>query len=70
MKIEMLRIFSKITYDGWIKPPALISFGKRPIEWKTEDMENGMRRWVKSKYRYDLEIDLWLLKFYFRWDSL
>jgi hypothetical protein len=66
-KVEITRLFTKINYEGCITPPAIISFGRACIEWRNEDMGNGMGRTVVSKYRYDLKINLWLITFYFSW---
>ena len=67
MDITILRPFAKIAYEGYITPPAIISFGRACVEWRDEDMGNGIGRMVVSKYRYDLRINLWIIQFDFSW---
>lgn len=70
MKIEILKPFSEINYKGYITPPAFISFGKEIVGRKDEDIVYGVGRSVVLRYRYELKIDLWLIKFYFQWEKI
>ncbi len=68
MKIQFIRLFTKINYKGDITPPAIISFGQICIEWR-KDLGNGIGRSVVSKYRTDLQINFWLVILTFQWFS-
>jgi len=67
MRVQFLRPFTKIDYEGYGTPPAIVSFGRACVEWQNEDMGNGMGRSVVSKYRYDLLLNFYLIQFNISW---
>lgn len=69
MHIRLLKPFVFIANDGCAKEPHMIAFGKLPVEWKSEDVGNGMARSVVSKYRYIIEINLFLVVLFFHFEK-
>lgn len=66
-EITFTRPFVWINYEGYCIPPHIVAFGRACVEWKNEDMGKGMGRSIVSKYRCDLEINLWLIVLRFSW---
>lgn len=66
-QITFTRPFVWINYEGYVDHPHIVAFGRACVEWRNEDMGNGMGRSVVSKYRCDLKINLWLVVMRFSW---
>lgn len=65
--VTFLRPFVWIDSEGYSVPPHIIAFGRRGIEFRGEDMGNGMIRAVVSKYCYELEVNLYFVVMFFTW---
>jgi hypothetical protein len=68
--ITFTRPFSFINYDGYYYPPAIVAFGRRPIEMRRTEKPTSLYTYTiePSRYCYDLKINLWLVEFYFTWE--
>lgn len=71
-RITFTRPFSFIKYEGYYNAPAIVAFGRRPIEMRKRVVaEKEFTHEIviePSRYRYDLKINLWLVELYFTWE--